>query len=67
MSSLPVPDSCTILLPVYGSPLCVSSSKTIWSVDEAPEVPLSGAIPPFTTATFALALPELKTIASPIA
>ena len=59
--------SCTILFPVYGSPLTVSSSNIMWSVASMPVVFASGAIPPFTTEIFALALPELKLTTSPIA
>ena len=66
ISSLPEPASCTILSPVYGSPLTVSSSKTIWLVELA-SVPSSKVIPPFTTETFASALPELNVTSSPMA
>ena len=72
ISPEPEPASCTILLPVYTSPLTVSSSNTMWSVDVAPLVPFSGVIPPLTTDTFAVTPPPLvpvvvKVKSSPIA
>ena len=49
---------------MYGSPLTVSSSKTIWS--SVVESDSSCVILPLTTETLAVALPELKFIVSPI-
>ena len=63
MSPLPVPLSCTTLLPKYWSSLPVSSCKINCPVP----VPLSSVTPPFTTETFAAALPESKLTVSPTA
>jgi len=52
--------SCTTLSPWYGSVAVVSVSKTNWPP------PSSNVTPPFTTETFADALPKLKLTTSPI-
>ena len=51
-----VSSSCTILFPKYWSPLCVSSSSTMWSVSFVSGVFASGPIAPFTTETNPAAL-----------
>jgi len=69
MSPEPVPLSCTILFPVYGSPLVVSSSNIIWS--SVVDVEVYCVRPPLKTDTFDLADPPpvpvfVKLMSSPI-